>query len=89
MLYARIGDYNEANKLLTQSIDTFGSTLESDIALMLVKLQLTEYSQAARLANKYSQNQEALDRNPYPIQITLRDDFFNIDVAQNVFGIIL
>lgn len=85
LLYARIGDYNEANKLLTQSIDTFGSTLESDIALMLVKLQLTEYSQAARLANKYSQNQEALDRNPYPIQITLRDDFFNIDVAQKRF----
>lgn len=85
LLYARIGDYNEANKLLLQSIESYGSTLESDIALMLVKLQLTEYSQAARLANKYSQDEQALNRNPYPIKITLRDDFFNINVAQKRF----
>lgn len=85
LLYARIGDYNEANKLLTQSIDSFGSTLESDIALMLVKLQLAEYSQAARLANKYAQREEDLNRNPYPVRIALRDDFFDINVAQKRF----
>ncbi|WP_297810544.1 tetratricopeptide repeat protein [uncultured Helicobacter sp.] len=85
LLYARIGDYNEANKLLMQSIDTLGSTLESDMALMLIKIQLAEYSQAARLANKYSQKEEDLNRNPYPIQIALRDDFFNIEVAQKRF----
>ncbi len=85
LLYARIGDYGEANRLLTQSIETFGSTLESDMALMLVKLQLADYSQAAHLANKYAQNEEALKRNPYPVKITLRDDFFDINVAQRRF----
>lgn len=85
LLHARVGDYQRANTLLIQSIDAFGSNPQRDIALMLVKLQLAEYNTAANLASKYAQNQEVLDNNPYPIKITLREDFFNVNVAQKRF----
>ena len=85
LLYARIGDYPRANTLLLQSIDNFGRTPEADFALMLVKMKLPEYDQAAQIANRYANDMDTINKNPYPIKITLRDDFFNIDVAQRRF----
>ncbi|MDY3112894.1 MAG: tetratricopeptide repeat protein [Helicobacter sp.] len=85
LLYARVGDYARANTLLLQSIDAFGATPQKDIALMLVKLQLAEYNLAANLASKYAQNAEVLDKNPYPIRIALKDEFFDVNVAQRRF----
>ncbi len=85
LLYARIGDYAHANTLLLQIIDSFGHTLETDMALMLVKMQLPDYLQAASIAKQYANNKEAIDKNPYPVRITLRDEFFDVNVAQQRF----
>lgn len=85
LLYARIGDYPRANSLMLQSIDAFGSNQEIDFALLLIKMKLPEYGQAAKISSKYANNESALKNNPYPIKITLRDEFFNIDVAQKRF----
>ena len=85
LLYARIGDYPRANTLLLQSIDNFGRTPEADFALMLVKMKLPEYDQAAQIANRYANDMDTINKNPYPIKIALRDDFFYIDVAQQRF----
>ncbi|TLD85009.1 tetratricopeptide repeat protein [Helicobacter sp. MIT 11-5569] len=85
LLYARIGDYERANSLMLQSVDAFGSTQETDFALLLIKMKLPEYGQASKLSSKYATNQVALNSNPYPVKITLRDEFFNVDVAQARF----
>ena len=85
LLYARVGDYPRANSLMLQSIDAFGSTQEKDFALLLIKMKLPEYGQASRISSKYANDENALNNNPYPIEITLRDEFFNVDVAQKRF----
>lgn len=85
LLYARIGDYPRANALILQSIDAFGDDAEKDFALLLIKMKLPEYTQAARISAKYANDEAALQRNPYPIKITLRDEFFDVEVAQRRF----
>lgn len=85
LLYARIGGYEEANNLLLQSIGAFGETLQSNMALALIKLKLAEFGAAGSILAKYSDNKEAIKDNPYPIQITLRKDFFDVNVAQKRF----
>lgn len=85
LLYARIGDYGLANSLILQSIDTFGSTQEAELALMLIKIKLPDYTQVANIADKYTTNIEAIEHNPYPIKIVLKDEFFSVDVAQRRF----
>lgn len=85
LLYARIGDYPRANSLMLQSIDALGGNQEADFALLLIKMKLPEYGQAAKISSKYANNEGALKSNPYPIKITLRDEFFDVNVAQKRF----
>lgn len=85
LLYARIGEYKQANTLIQQTIDTFGISLQREMALLLVKLQLHDYTQVSRILSKYANNKEAIKHNPYPIKVTLKQDFFNINTAQKRF----
>lgn len=85
LLYARIGEYKQADSLIQQTINTFGNSLQREMALLLIKLQLNDYAQASKILNKYANNKEAINNNPYPIKITLKQDFFNINTAQKRF----
>ncbi|MCH5323487.1 MAG: tetratricopeptide repeat protein [Helicobacter sp.] len=85
LLYARIGDYVRADNLLQQNIQAYGENIQSDIALELVKIKLSQFENAGKILEKYANNQEDIDKNPYPIRITLKDKFFDINLAQKRF----
>ncbi|MDE5602357.1 MAG: tetratricopeptide repeat protein, partial [Helicobacter sp.] len=85
LLYARIGEYQQADKFLEQIIQSSGNSLEVDMASALVKLKLARFNEAVSVLKPYADNQEMIDKNPYPIKVILRDDFFNVDIAQKRF----
>ncbi|TLE17250.1 tetratricopeptide repeat protein [Helicobacter apodemus] len=85
LLYARIGEYQQADKFLAQIIDESGNTLEVDMASALVKLKLARFNQAVSFLKPYADNQEMINKNPYPIKVILRDDFFDVNIAQKRF----
>lgn len=85
LLYARIGDYNQADSLIQQTIETFGASLQREMASLLVKLKLSNYAQASQILTKYANDKESINKNPYPVAITLKQDFFDINTAQKRF----
>lgn len=85
LLYARIGDYSKAHSLITQSIEALGTSLDKEMALLLMKLQLSRFADASKILNKYANNKESINQNPYPIKISLKKDFFDVNIAQKRF----
>ena len=85
LLYARIGDYSKAHSLITQSIEALGTSLDKEMALLLMKLQLSRFADASKILNKYANDKELINQNPYPIKISLKKDFFDVNIAQKRF----
>ncbi|PZT48713.1 hypothetical protein B6S12_02400 [Helicobacter valdiviensis] len=85
ILYARIGEYQQAQKYLLQAIEAEGESFQKNLALELVMLKDSQFESAGKILDKYAQNKEEIDANPYPIMLTLQDKFFDVNIAQNRF----
>lgn len=85
LLYARIGEYDSADEYLSQSLARTGANFADEIALELIRIKRARWASVAQIISKYAKDQENIDNNPYPIKISLREKFFDVNIAQRRF----
>ena len=78
----------KAHSLITQSIEALGTSLDKEMALLLMKLQLSRFADASKILNKYANDKESINQNPYPIKISLKKISLMSILLKSVFGII-
>ena len=90
LLYARMGEYDLAYQYISDYMRNIDSTqtmhLQGNMALALVELKRSHFTQSAEIYNTLMKNNEAKDLVKfYPIKIKLRDALFDINIAQKSF----
>jgi tetratricopeptide (TPR) repeat protein len=84
LLYARIGDYQNAADRLSKAINANVDVERAQSAALLVHLKNGLFKEASTLIN----NALKAERNPflYPIRVKLKDRLFDVAEAQNYFA---
>jgi tetratricopeptide (TPR) repeat protein len=85
LLYARIGEFAIAKKYLEKSLLYTNEPLKIKLALALVENKLGDLKGSADLLNfTYKQNQKKAI-STYPIEVTLKNSLFDVNIAQKEF----
>ena len=91
LLYARMGEYDLAYQYISDYMRNLDSSVESmnlqgNMALALVELKRSHFTQSAEIYNTLMKNHNAKDLVKfYPIKIKLKDSLFDINIAQKSF----
>jgi len=85
LLYARIGEFKLAKKYLQEALSFTNEPLRIKLALALVENKLGDLKGSADLLDfAYNQNQKKAV-SIYPIQVTLKNSLFDVNIAQREF----
>lgn len=85
LLYARIGDYNLAQKTLNKSIKNFENPNQASLALALVDMKLGNFQNSANLLKSQYDTNKTRTLNTYPIKTLLNRSLFNVNKAQKEY----
>ncbi len=91
LLYARMGEFDLAYQYISDYMRSLDSSAESmnlqgNMALALIELKRSHFTQSAEIYNTLMKNFEAKDLVKfYPIKIKLKDSLFDINIAQKSF----
>lgn len=87
LLYARLGDYEKAKKLLLKYEESNQKDPETKMALELIALKNSDYISAAKILDTLSKNDSMQDQaqKSYPIKVILQSRLFDVDDAQKNF----
>ena len=87
LLYARIGDFSQAEKYLVQYQKANPQDYEVLMALQVLYLKMRDFSNASSILNHLTTNKKVpKDINKvYPIKVVLQPKFFDVDIAQEEF----
>lgn len=82
LLYARVGDLEEAKKSLQKAIQNNIEPMRAQLALGLIKLKTGEVQNASKEIENVTDVFADKVYEPFPIQVKLKDSLFNQDLAQ-------
>lgn len=82
LLYARVGDLEEAKKSLQKAIQNNIEPMRAQLALGLIKLKIGEVQNASKEIENVTDVFADKVYEPFPIQVKLKDSLFNQDLAQ-------
>ncbi|MCI7484670.1 MAG: tetratricopeptide repeat protein [Helicobacter sp.] len=86
LLHARLGEYDKAKQYLQEYLSHFPEDPQALMALQLVKIKLSNFKESALILKRMMKKDEY---NPnleiYPINIKLKADLFNVNIAQENF----
>lgn len=91
LIYARMGEFDLAYQYISNFVRDLDSpnsamALQTNMALALVELKRSHFTQSAEIYNALMKNNEAKDLVKfYPIKIKLKDSLFDINIAQKSF----
>ncbi len=87
LLYARLGDYEKAKKLLIKYEESHQKDAQTKMALELIALKNSDYISAAKILDTLSKNDsmKAQAQKSYPIKVILQSRIFDVDEAQKSF----
>lgn len=86
LLHARVGEYAQARQYLYEYLGYRVGDLQALMALQLIELKGGNYKESALLLEKLNAKPENAEIfNTYPIRVKLRDDLFDINLAQQHF----
>lgn len=86
LLHARLGEYDKARSYIYEYLSYFPKDPNALTALQLIEIKLGNFKESATILNRFVREDE---HNPkletYPIRIKLKEDLFNVNVAQENF----
>jgi len=82
LLYARVGDLEEAKKSLQKAIQNNIEPMRAQLALGFIKLKTGEVQNASKEIENVTDVFADKVYEPFPIQVKLKDSLFNQDLAQ-------
>lgn len=86
LLYARSGDYQNAKKHLL-SIDASNPNYnKARLANAFIDLKISNFGSAAAALKQINDENSEFISQTYPLKVALKDDFFNIQIAQERFS---
>ncbi|HIC43861.1 MAG TPA: tetratricopeptide repeat protein, partial [Sulfurimonas sp.] len=85
LLYANLGDFILAKKYLRMAIAQGIDPSKAQMALTLVNLKAGQIKAAAKLLESTTDMYPDTANTHYPIEVTLKESLFDIDLAQNNF----
>lgn len=90
LIYARMGEFDLAYEYISNYIRDVDlsptDSIQANMALALVELKRSHFTQSAEIYNALMKNYEAKDlAKYYPIKIKLKDSLFDINIAQKSF----
>lgn len=86
LLYARIGEYSIAKKLLLKTLGNTNEPIKVKMALALVENRLGNLKSSATLMDDALRLNEKKAKKIYPISAILKPSIFNVDLAQKDFA---
>ena len=85
LLYARIGEFSMAKKLLLKTLSNTDEPIKVKMALALVDNRLGNLKSSATLMDDALKLNEKKAKNTYPIDVILKPSIFDINLAQKDF----
>lgn len=86
LLHARVGEYAQARQYLYEYLGFRVGDLQALMALQLIELKSRNYKESALLLEKLNAKPENAEIfKTYPIRVKLRDDLFDVNLAQQHF----
>ncbi|TLD89041.1 tetratricopeptide repeat protein [Helicobacter sp. MIT 03-1614] len=86
LLHARLGEYTQAKQYLYEYLGSHVGDAQALMALQLVELKSGNFKESALILERLNAKEEdAKVFNDYPIKVKLRDDLFDINLAQENF----
>lgn len=86
LLHARLGEYNQARQYLYEYLGHYQGNLDALMALQLIELKRGNFKESALLLERLNAKEEdAKIFAQYPIRVKLKDDLFDINLAQEAF----
>ncbi|TLD95468.1 tetratricopeptide repeat protein [Helicobacter jaachi] len=86
LLHARLGEYTQARQYLYEYLGTYVGDARALMALQLIELKNSNFKESALILERLNAREEdAKIFNEYPIRVKLRDDLFDINLAQEHF----
>lgn len=86
LLHARLGEYAQAKQYLYEYLASHAGDSQALMALQLIELKNSNYKESALLLDRLNAKEEdAKVFDIYPIRAKLRDDLFDINLAQENF----
>ncbi|WP_295698587.1 tetratricopeptide repeat protein [uncultured Helicobacter sp.] len=86
LLHARLGEYTQARQYLYEYLASHAGDPQALMALQLIELKNNNYKESALILDRLNAKEEdAKVFDVYPIKVKLRDDLFDINLAQENF----
>ena len=88
LLHARLGEYTQAKQYLYEYLGSNVGDPQALMALQLIETKSGNFKESALILerlNAAEETQKVFDE--YPIKAKLRDDLFDVNLAQGKFGI--
>ncbi|MGI0440202.1 tetratricopeptide repeat protein [Helicobacter himalayensis] len=86
LLHARLGEYDKARSYIYEYLSYFPKDPDALAALQLIEIKLGNFKESATILNRFVREDE---HNPkletYPIRIKLKEDLFDVNIAQENF----
>ncbi len=86
LLYARIGEFSIAKKLLLKALANTNEPVKVKMALALVENKLGNLKSSAVLMDDAIRLNEKKAKNSYPINVILKPSIFDVNLAQKDFA---
>ena len=86
LLYARIGEFSIAKKLLLKALGNTDEPVKVKMALAIVENRLGNLKSSATLMDDALRLNEKKAKNIYPINVILRPSIFDVNLAQKDFA---
>lgn len=86
LLHARLGEYTQAKQYLYEYLASYPNNSQALMALQLIELKNSNFKESALLLERLNESKENTKIfTQYPIKAKLRDDLFDINLAQENF----